>query len=51
MEFKEKATLTEDARRKITGHFLKHLTKLSSPGVIPAIISEIVKQDQRPKYA
>ena len=50
-EFKEKATLAEDARRKITGHFLKHLVKLTSATVVPAIISELVKQEQKPKYA
>jgi len=51
LEFKDKAAVAEEARRKITAHFLKHLTKFPSHTVVPAIISELVKQEQKPKYA
>lgn len=49
IEFKEKAVLVEESRRKITSHFLKHAGKLTSSSVVPAIITELVKQEHREK--
>lgn len=50
-EFKEKSAVAEEAHRKITAYFLNYLKKLPSISVVPAIINELVKQEQKPKYA